>query len=135
MGSQRTPAGRTTPAGGQIPRGGCGPGELRESSPHYRAFRGYERRPLRLMLEAQMGHSRGKQKGSEVLEFGFVVTPMLGFTLLIIDIGWGVFTRSTLQYAVREGVRYAVTSQTATGLGQKDSIDRKSTRLNSSHVK
>ncbi|HZT30435.1 MAG TPA: TadE/TadG family type IV pilus assembly protein [Bryobacteraceae bacterium] len=69
-----------------------------------------------------MGHSRGKQKGSEVLEFGFVVTPMLGFTLLIIDIGWGVFTRSTLQYAVREGVRYAVTSQTATGLGQKDSI-------------
>jgi Flp pilus assembly protein TadG len=62
------------------------------------------------------------RKGSELLEFGLVITPMLGFAFLIIDLAWAVFTRSTLQYAVREGVRYAVTSQTMTGMGQKDSI-------------
>src|ERR1051325_2973340 len=64
------------------------------------------------------------RKGSELLEFGLVITPMLGFAFLIIDLAWAVFTRSTLQYAVREGVRYAVTSQTIGSLGQKDSIRR-----------
>ena len=65
---------------------------------------------------------RRAQKGTELLEFGLVITPMLGFVFLIIDIAWAIFARSTLQYAVREGVRYAVTSQTMAGMGQKDSI-------------
>ncbi len=47
-----------------------------------------------------------------MLEFAFVVVPMLAFLFIIIDIAWAVFTRATLQYAVREGVRYAVTYQT-----------------------
>jgi hypothetical protein len=33
-----------------------------------------------------------------------------------------VYSRSTLQYAVSQGVRYAVTSQTISGLGQRASI-------------
>jgi len=47
---------------------------------------------------------------------------MLGFLFLIMDLSWAIFARSVLQYAVREGVRYAVTSQTVAGLGHVDSI-------------
>ena len=35
---------------------------------------------------------------------------------------WAFYVRSTLQNAVREGVRYAITSQTITGMGQDASI-------------
>ena len=47
----------------------------------------------------------------EILEFTLVFLPLLGFTCLIIDMGWAIYVRSTLQYAVRQGCRYAVTSQ------------------------
>jgi hypothetical protein len=39
---------------------------------------------------------------------------LLPLMFLIVDIAWGVFVKVTLQHAVREGVRYAITSQTAT---------------------
>jgi Flp pilus assembly protein TadG len=68
------------------------------------------------------GRRRTGRRGAEVVEFGLVLIPLLGFTGLIIDIGWGVFARSTLQHAVREGVRYAVTSRTIDGMGHVDSI-------------
>lgn len=57
-----------------------------------------------------------------MLEFTLVLLPFLGLLFLLLDISWAVYTRSTLQYAVAQGVRYAVTSQTISGLGQKDSI-------------
>jgi Flp pilus assembly protein TadG len=65
-----------------------------------------------------------------MIEFVLVLLPMLGFIGVTIDLGWAVYCRSTLQYAVREGCRYAITSQTETGLtdshgnayGQIDSI-------------
>jgi Flp pilus assembly protein TadG len=57
-----------------------------------------------------------------MLEFVFVLMPMLGFIFLTIDIGWAIYCRSTLQYAARQGCRYAITSQTQNGLGQSDSI-------------
>ncbi|HWB99705.1 MAG TPA: TadE/TadG family type IV pilus assembly protein [Bryobacteraceae bacterium] len=65
---------------------------------------------------------RNRRKGAEIFEFGLVLVPLLGFVFLIIDVGWAVFARGVLQHAVREGVRYAVTSQIMSGLGQKDSI-------------
>ncbi|MEI9975366.1 MAG: TadE/TadG family type IV pilus assembly protein [Ignavibacteriota bacterium] len=65
---------------------------------------------------------RAAQKGSEILEFSLVLLPMLGFLFLILDIAWAVYSRSTLQYAVAQGVRYAVTSQTLNGMGQRASI-------------
>jgi hypothetical protein len=46
----------------------------------------------------------------------------VGLVFLILDIAWAFYVRATLQNAVREGVRYAVTSQTLTGLGQDASI-------------
>jgi Flp pilus assembly protein TadG len=57
-----------------------------------------------------------------MLEFTLVMLPMLMFLFLLMDVAWAVYSRATMQYAVAQGVRYAVTSQTITGLGQKDSI-------------
>jgi Flp pilus assembly protein TadG len=70
-----------------------------------------------------------KQRGSEMLEFTMAFLPMLMFMFLILDVAWAVYTRATLQYAVAQGLRYGVTSQTTTingtALGQVDSIRRK----------
>jgi Flp pilus assembly protein TadG len=41
--------------------------------------------------------------------------PMLGLLLLTVDIAWAIFARATLQNAVREGVRFAVTGQILPG--------------------
>jgi Flp pilus assembly protein TadG len=63
-----------------------------------------------------------KQRGSEVLEFGLTCLPLFGFIFLILDVSWMIFAQVTLQSAVRQGVRYAVTGQTMSGLGQDASI-------------
>jgi Flp pilus assembly protein TadG len=65
---------------------------------------------------------KASQKGSELLEFTLVLLPMLGFLFLILDIAWAVYSRSTLQYAVAQGVRFAVTSQTVGAMGLRASI-------------
>lgn len=49
-----------------------------------------------------------------------IVMMVIGST----DFLLGLFVRNTLQNAVREGCRYAVTSRTAPGLGQTASIQR-----------
>jgi len=63
-----------------------------------------------------------RETGAELVEFSLVVIPLFGVLFLIIDLSWMLFARATLQFAVREGVRYAVTGQTMTGMGQDDSI-------------
>ena len=70
----------------------------------------------------RFGLRKVKQRGSEMIEFTLVLLPFLGFTFLILNIAWAVYTRSTLQYAVAQGVRYAVTSQTTGTMGQRASI-------------
>src|ERR1700704_5705872 len=62
------------------------------------------------------------ERGSEVVEFGLVCVPFFAFMLLILDISWAIFNKAVLQHAVEEGVRYAITYQTLTGLGQDASI-------------
>jgi Flp pilus assembly protein TadG len=63
-----------------------------------------------------------RQKGSELVEFGLTIVPLFGFIFLIVDLAWMIFAQVTLQNAVRAGVRYAITGQTITGLGQDASI-------------
>lgn len=53
---------------------------------------------------------------------GLVIVPFFAFVLLVMDVALAVFCKASLQYAVREGVRYAVTSQTMSGMGQDASI-------------
>ena len=65
---------------------------------------------------------RSGERGSQVVELGLVLVPLCALVFLIMDMAWAFYVKATLQNAVREGVRYAITSQTMTGLGQDASI-------------
>ena len=54
-------------------------------------------------------------RGNTFLETALVLTPVLALLFGIIDFSMAIFVRATLQSAVREGVRYAVTYQTSGG--------------------
>lgn len=47
-------------------------------------------------------------KGSELLEFSLVVLPLLAMMTVLVDTAWAIFAESTLQRAVRIGVRTGV---------------------------
>ncbi len=57
-----------------------------------------------------------------MLEFGFVFVPLFAILFAISDYSLAIFMRATFQHAVREGVRYAVTYQTMSGMCQDASI-------------
>jgi hypothetical protein len=59
----------------------------------------------------KISKSKSRRRGVELIEFTLVLLPMLAFVFLLIDLSWAVFKRATLQFAVREGCRYAVTNQ------------------------
>lgn len=44
-----------------------------------------------------------------MLEFTLAFLPMLILVFFVLDISWSIFTKSTLEYAVRSGVRYGIT--------------------------
>jgi len=67
--------------------------------------------PPRLPNPARARGGRNAQRGVELIEFTLVLLPLLGFTFLLLDLGWAIYKRATLQFAVREGCRYAVTNQ------------------------
>ncbi len=65
---------------------------------------------------------RSKESGNAMLEFGLVFVPLFAIIFAISDFSMAIFMRATLQQAVREGVRYAVTYQTMSGQCQDASI-------------
>ena len=65
---------------------------------------------------------RRGQKGNTVLEAALVLVPLLALIFGIVDYGLAIFVRSTLQHAVREGTRYAVTYRTMSGMSHDTSI-------------
>lgn len=50
-----------------------------------------------------------RRRGSELLEFSLVIVPLLAMMTVLLDTGWAIFAESTLQRAVRIGVRTGVT--------------------------
>ena len=62
------------------------------------------------------------QTGSQLVEAALVFTPMFAMVFLLVDVGWSIFVKATLQAAVREGARYAMTGRTSTGGGQLSSV-------------
>ena len=58
-------------------------------------------------LRRSRRHTR--QKGAELLEFTLTLLPYLAITFVLLDAAWAVFVKSTLQYAVRAGVRSGIT--------------------------
>jgi Flp pilus assembly protein TadG len=63
-----------------------------------------------------------KSHGHVMLESAFTLLPMFALLFGIIDLCVMTFRWTTLQNAVREGVRYAITFQTSGSLGQSASI-------------
>ena len=55
------------------------------------------------------------ERGSSLIEATLIIMLMFGLLFLVIDISLAFFAKSTLQEAVREGVRFAVTEQLASG--------------------
>jgi Flp pilus assembly protein TadG len=52
---------------------------------------------------------RRRSRGAELMEFTLTFLPMLAFVTVIADTAWAVWAKSTLQRAVRLGVRVGVT--------------------------
>src|SRR5256885_11672950 len=65
---------------------------------------------------------RCKQSGHSMLEASYIMIPYFAIFFALFDFGIAIFLKNTLQFAVRQGVRYAVTSQVSGGLGHDDSI-------------
>jgi Flp pilus assembly protein TadG len=70
---------------------------------------------------------RQRQRGASILEAAVIFVPFLAIFFAIFDFGMALFLKNTMQFAVRQGVRYAVTSQIGTdvngnALGQDASI-------------
>jgi len=63
-----------------------------------------------------------RRRGAALIELPLVLIPLIALWVAIIDFGFGIFLKCTFQHAVREGVRYAVTSRTQAGMGQDASI-------------
>jgi Flp pilus assembly protein TadG len=51
----------------------------------------------------------GSRKGSETIEFTLAFLPLVAMLFLLIDSAWAIFVKSTLEYAVRMGVRQGIT--------------------------
>src|ERR1019366_8208099 len=61
--------------------------------------------------------------GQVILESVFTLLPTFALICALMDFTLMIFRWTTLQNAVREGTRYAVTLQTQTGLGQDASVE------------
>lgn len=60
-------------------------------------------------IAAREAKRRRRRRGSELLEFTFVLLPLLAMITVLVDTAWSIFAEATLQRAVRLGVRTGVT--------------------------
>src|ERR1700690_2517473 len=65
---------------------------------------------------------RKNSSGNALLENTFTLIPLLALVLAFFNFGFAIYKWTTLQNAVREGCRYAITFQTISGYGQDGSI-------------
>ena len=52
------------------------------------------------------------QSGHAAMEGAFVLVPFLSLFFALMDFSMAIFLKNTMQFSVRQGVRYAITSQT-----------------------
>src|SRR5690349_6981025 len=64
---------------------------------------------------------RGR-RGGVLVESVLAVMPMLALLFGMLDFAFAIFIKNSMSFAVRQGVRYAVTSRTISGMGQDASI-------------
>jgi len=65
---------------------------------------------------------RRSRRGQELVEFSLVFITVLGLLFTLFDLNYALFCRATLHHAVREGVRFAITGRTLSGLSHDASI-------------
>jgi len=63
------------------------------------------RRPVR----GRAGRNRDARRGSELIEYTFVLLPYLCMLYVLLDASWAIFAKAALQYAVRTAVRNGIT--------------------------
>src|ERR1035438_3199780 len=71
------------------------------------------------------GQGRAKssgRRGSVLVEGALAILPLWAVLFGVVDLSVAIFVQNTAQFAVCQGVRYAITSQTMTGMGQDASI-------------
>jgi len=66
---------------------------------------------------------RKRQSGATIVEAAVIFLPFFALFFALWDYSMALFMTNTMQFAVRQGVRYAITSQIETGKGQDASID------------
>ncbi len=55
------------------------------------------------------------EAGSQIVEFGLVLLPLMASLFLIMDVAWLCFAQASLQFAVQSGVRAAVSGYVPAG--------------------
>ena len=65
---------------------------------------------------------RERQGGAVVVEQAFTLVPLLSFIFATMDIAMAVTMQNTVQFASRQGVRYAITSQLRSGMNHDESV-------------
>src|SRR5579862_6048863 len=70
-----------------------------------------------------MSERNRRRSGNALLEGAFTILPTFALIFAFVDFGLLLFRWATLQNAVREGCRYAITFQTSNGQGQDASIE------------
>jgi Flp pilus assembly protein TadG len=71
-----------------------------------------------------LSHRRNRRRGQAAIETALVIVPLFFILLAIIDVSVAIFIMDTLEYAARDGVRYAI-------LGNTDASVRQAVRDNS----
>jgi Flp pilus assembly protein TadG len=56
---------------------------------------------------------RNRRRGQAAIETVMVIVPLMMMLISIIDLSVAIFVMDTLEYAARQGVRYAITDNTA----------------------
>src|ERR1700676_734995 len=79
---------------------------------------------MKTSLKGTPALRKRRSGGNVMLESVFTFLPLLAVILFFLDLGFMLFRWSTLQNAVREGCRYAVTFQTNGGAGQDASVEQ-----------
>ena len=60
------------------------------------------------------------ETGSQMVEFGLVLLPLMAVVFLIMDIAWVCFAQATLQHAVQVGVRAAISQSVPASFSGQD---------------
>lgn len=78
---------------------------------------------MRKVSSTTVRRRSARQSGNEAIEFTLVMLPLLSMIAVLLNIGWAIFVKCTMQNAVRDAVRYGITIQsTAQGSCLTDTV-------------